>query len=192
MYNTISLSQFILPKPQRKELLDRFKIQLDYYSNESDLEFKCFNVLKIEYEDRQEVFPFNNYDGWYLFNKSGCIKVDNTINRKHNNWLNEKPRMEGVVIKPFESNLTEVIPALKVRNKEFLRLIYGPYYDSFLSFYINSKKCKGKRKASIKQWQLGFDMLSIPYNNILKNDFQKLVKLFMTCDRKYRNLDFRL
>ncbi|MGI0118683.1 polynucleotide kinase-phosphatase [Zooshikella sp. RANM57] len=71
---------------------------------------------------------------------------------------------EGIVIKPMDfvchTNVGLAQPALKVRGKEYLRLIYGPNYDAPENLARLKKRGLGKkRRLAIKEFSLGLAAL---------------------------------
>ncbi|WP_027708765.1 polynucleotide kinase-phosphatase [Zooshikella ganghwensis] len=71
---------------------------------------------------------------------------------------------EGIVIKPMDfvchTNVGLAQPALKVRGKEYLRLIYGPNYDAPENLVRLKKRGLGKkRRLAIKEFSLGLAAL---------------------------------
>lgn len=106
--------------------------------------------------------------------------------------------LEGVMVKPYvyEPSL-RAAPMLKVRNKEYLRITYGYNYDNDDNIVklIKSKDIAGKVRESIRQHQLGTEMLSIPTSGYLKSNDRyvhlctEMVKSIRRCDNE---LDPRL
>lgn len=186
LINVLDMGPYYLDKATKQELNSRFKAQLDLYSRNTEPLFIPFSILKVD----DKVIPCDNYTSWKLFNTEGCAAIPSK--ELYLDWLANNPNLEGVVIKPRDPHLTDVVPAIKVRNKEFLRLIYGSYYDRQLKEYLQTKSCKGKRRASIRQWQLSYLMLQVPYEKIYSEQFYDLVKKFFNEDKKCRNLDSRL
>lgn len=71
---------------------------------------------------------------------------------------------EGMVIKPYdflasgEKGLIQ--PAIKVRGKEYLRIIYGPEYDSPEHLErLRQRKLSGKRSLALREFTLGLEAL---------------------------------
>lgn len=73
---------------------------------------------------------------------------------------------EGVVIKPYESfelntNGYMIVPELKVRGREYLRLIYGiDMYEEDCFEYISHRNIKQKRLQSVVECELGYNILT--------------------------------
>jgi hypothetical protein len=87
--------------------------------------------------------------------------------------------MEGVVIKPevlagAGAGAGEVIPFMKVRNKEYLTLVYG-YDYRFPHKYeklIKQKSIKRKIKTSLAEYKLGMEMLKVRLDEIGPENLQ--------------------
>lgn len=71
---------------------------------------------------------------------------------------------EGMVIKPW-TFLTKdakglIQPAIKIRGKEYLRIIYGPEYDTPGNLVrLRSRKLSGKRSLALREFALGLEAL---------------------------------
>src|SRR5262249_36388504 len=71
---------------------------------------------------------------------------------------------EGMVVKPraFVARGTKGLlqPALKVRGREYLRIIYGPEYDAPENLVrLRQRSLGGKRKLAIREFALGHEAL---------------------------------
>lgn len=71
---------------------------------------------------------------------------------------------EGFVVKPFEFTVQSghhlVQPAVKCRGKEYLRIIYGPEYDSAVSLPLLRQRSLGaKRSLAEREFALGVEAL---------------------------------
>lgn len=191
--------------------VEAYKTELDGYTQDGELDFQPFQVLKIEKGDKVEVLPFDNFKGFKLFNNNPCLQInlaeDYEEKVKHIKFIYEKwiansqdifgyPKLEGVVIKPLNSKLTNVAPYIKVRNPEYLKLVYGPTYnlEPTYSKLVKSKKISKKIKSSINEWQLGLELLSI-HSSQMTLDNPKAVDLmikFIAEEKKVEVLDPRL
>ena len=84
-------------------------------------------------------------------------------------YITSNKEMEGVVIKPNVAYIPGVAPYLKCRNKEYLRLTYGFDYDLLevkTERLLKNKSIKRKLETSIKEYELGRQILNIPINEI--------------------------
>ena len=178
--------------------------QLDYYGQTSELEFKPFALLKTIYKDnREEVYDNElNHTMFNTLNNDSCYRLDvNDLNaaEKYFNHLvnqNQSRPLEGVVIKPATSYVKGVAPFIKVRNKNYLRLVYGYDYDTPNRYarLLKKKNVRKKIELSIREYELGRRMLSIPYNDIKEDNdvYKNLVAMFITEERNEKGLDPRL
>lgn len=71
---------------------------------------------------------------------------------------------EGMVMKPRQLVTREkrglVQPALKVRGREYLRLIYGPEYDAPENLVrLRERGLRGKRKLAVREFAMGHEAL---------------------------------
>lgn len=192
--------------------VEAYKTELDGYTQDSELDFQPFQVLKIERGNKVEVLPFNNYEGFKLFNDNDIYKInlneDNSVSviekvkLCYQYWIANSqklfgyPKLEGVVIKPLDSKLTNVAPYIKVRNSQYLKLVYGPTYnlEPTYSKLVNSKRTSKKIKSSINEWKLGLEMLGIHSSQMTLNN-PKAVELmikFIAEEKRVEELDPRL
>jgi hypothetical protein len=102
-------------------------------------------------------------------------------------------RLEGVVVKPYY-NIEGQAPYIKVRNIDYLRLVYGHDYTSKLDKFIDKKNIKGKLRVSINEWQLGnalLDMHSSEFVESNKEYVNTLIRLMFEL-KKEQGLDPKL
>ena len=177
--------------------LNTFGTELDKYSSNEAPYFMPFNILKVESEDKilysnSEFNRFNNYELLSL--------LDTPLHVVDTNNLTEAIRvqnlyshLEGVVIKPYY-NVEGQAPYIKVRNVNYLRLVYGHNYTSILHKFIDKKSIKGKLKVSINEWQLGNTLLDIhssKFDESNKEYVNTLIRLMFEL-KKEQGLDPRL
>ena len=178
--------------------LNIFGLELDKYSSlDEPLYFVPFNILKVESEDKvlysnSEFDRFNNYELLSL--------LDTPLHVVDTNNLTEAIRvqnlyshLEGVVVKPYY-NVEGQAPYIKVRNVDYLRLVYGHDYTSKLDKFIDKKSIKGKLRVSINEWQLGnalLDMHSSTFDDSNKEYVNTLIRLMFEL-KKEQGLDPRL
>lgn len=72
---------------------------------------------------------------------------------------------EGMVVKPYQFVHTGkkglIQPAIKIRGKEYLRIIYGPEYDSPENISrLKSRGLSAKRSLALREFALGLEGLS--------------------------------
>ncbi|MFF2531376.1 metallophosphoesterase [Brevibacillus sp. NPDC058079] len=190
------------PLSAHEEAYKLYHEQVELYGSEAELSFKPFALLKSITEDGSEVFPSVETskvfamisDDEYLvvdfsdpnyFEKANAFYQTLTTDRK----------MEGVVVKP-EIEKEGVAPAIKVRNTEYLRIIYG-YDYTFPHKYgsLFSQKRIGKKLAtSINEHEIGKKMLSFPIDSIdmSNRDYQQVVANMLFETSRESEIDPRL
>lgn len=190
------------PLSQHEEAYKLYHEQIELYGADSEITFKPFDILKIVYEDATERIPSEpkseifsmisadehlvvDFDDPEYLHKANAFYQTLTTGRK----------MEGVVIKP-EVEKAGVASAIKVRNPEYLRIIYG-YDYTFPHKYENlfTQKHIGKKLAtSINEHELGKQMLSFPLSSIdvTNRDYQQVVANMLFETSKESEIDPRL
>lgn len=180
--------------------LSVYKEQLDLYGSVGEPEFKPFSILKWIKNGKEEVLPGNNYEDFHILSSNKlvgaiCIPPSST-SLAEAYFANYSSRgYEGIVVKPTDNKLENIAPALKVRNEDYLTLVYGPNYrhHSLYTKHVQRKRTDSKVKASIKQWQLGRELLSIPYFQLSESKRAKeIIFSFIKEERKSEGLDPRL
>lgn len=186
----INLSRKVSSYGLPSEGLDEMQKQLDIFGVQEEPSFIPFSILKLvkqgkcsypEYEWHFadiEAALNNNVPNHTLM----CIEeVDCKFVRELDNILNggitegesyqplfdyllngsSNGLMEGVVIKPLLAEDRLKIPYIKVRNREYLRLVYGPNYlsEPNYSSHVSNKDIRGKLYISTKEYALGKKML---------------------------------
>ena len=84
-------------------------------------------------------------------------------------YVTNNKEMEGVVLKPNKAYIPGVAPYLKCRNKEYLRLTYGFDYDLLevkTDRLLKNKSIRRKLETSVKEYELGRQILDIPMKEI--------------------------
>lgn len=94
---------------------------------------------------------------------------------------------EGVVVKPLVY-MEGVAPYMKVRNENYLHLVYGYDYLKKYQEKVSNKKINKKLDLSIKEYELGIKMLK---------SINRFEKLDLACQMKFemnqeQDLDSRL
>lgn len=179
-----------------------YKKQLDLYAEEGQIEYKPFSLLKVVFEDGKESIPQWTTSKMYRFlSEDDFLLLDLTkpdwyerANRFFTKITREK-QMEGIVIKP-EIMDSQVVPYLKVRNPDYLSIIYGydyrfPYQYKKL---MKQKNINQKLRTSQKENRLGNKMLLTKYNEIAPDNdhYKKLVANMLFEVSKEKEIDPRL
>jgi len=174
------------PQPENEEKLLGFQTQLAIHGEGGDPQFEPFGVLMVD----GEVSLNNSYA--QVGNKvlSRVIKAEEVESAQaFFDLLAKTYGLEGVVIKPMVRSET-LPPAIKVRNKEYLRLIYGHDYDmeSRLPGLCRDKRIGGKLRISQREYSLQDRMLVAKSPEELLN----LAEEFLGELRREEGLDSRL
>ena len=192
----LSFENEILSIDETQMGLDRYKRQIDLFGSDGILDFKAFSILKIIKSNgteenwingnktNLEIFKSISNEPYCYLNitndgtgKAIVVKDKNTINFESYaeallffwKYITTQKEMEGVVIKPNSAYLPGIAPYLKCRNSEYLRLTYGFDYDLLetkTERLLKNKSIKRKLETSIKEYELGRQLLDIPMNEI--------------------------
>ena len=189
------------------KMIENYENQLKIYGNKDKLDFKPFMILKIIFEDNSEINYLtressSNYEIFNLLNEDQCFRfnlLEEDSNLKIKELflrLTEEERLEGIVIKPDRVTEERVVPYMKVRNPNYLSLIYGfDYLDKFkYEELLKRKSIKNKTKICEREWELGKRLLDIPYESIGKSN-KELIQIYLKFIReesKEKELDPRL
>ena len=180
--------------------------QLEIYGVNEPAECKPFSILKIVHDDDSEEISNNNIlekemfrllsdDQICVIDLRKDINDNYQIAKKFYDNLTQNRKMEGIVIKPNIVN-PDIAPMIKVRNENYLSIVYGPDYKSNTKYMrlIKQKNIKNKISMSIKEYNLGLEMLKVPYADINMTNtsyIETLVK-FLYAERLERDIDPRL
>lgn len=102
---------------------------------------------------------------------------------------------EGIMIKPEFPKDTQAVHAMKVRNPEYLRLIYGHDYtlDENLTPLVEKKRTGKKRKLSHNEYNLGIQMLKLNESSpTYEEDFERIAKKILFDIEEESSVDSRL
>lgn len=148
-----------------------YNSQVDLYSDEAEPYFKPFRILRAWTEDGRIEHPFDNVvDEFSAISDDGFFVLDLTDHLGDDGaemWyekITTVDGMEGCVIKPVSKEIPEgCAPFLKVRNPDYLHLIYG-YDYKFPKKYerlISKKSTAKKIRVSIAEYKLGEELLRL-------------------------------
>lgn len=172
--------------------VEGFSKQIDLYGKPGDPFFKGFDILELN----GEPFP-SRFEAFKLVNQEPGFFVDFsdpdylTKAQAFFDELTYQRGFEGVVIKP-EFSVPGRLPYMKVRNKDYLRIVYGFDYDAPLTLeaLCKQKSIKGKSSLSIKEYELGNALLKIGYDQPTLR--RKIIAEMMGCMSQEKSLDPRL
>ena len=206
---------------QIEENLNAYNKQLEIFGSEGTLEFKPFAILKVFTHKGEENWINSTVSNITMFEKLSdspfaILDFDLFPEKVDGNWfkvgsfleggntiegfwdfITKQKEMEGVVIKPEKAYVPGVAPYMKCRNPEYLRLTYGINYKSLpikFNKLINRKSIKRKLETSIKEYELGRQLLDIPSSEIsLENPkWTSLAYQLMVEQDREKELDPRL
>ena len=170
----------LLDLPNYAKNISLFKKELDIFGKEAPIYFKPFNILKEIKDDGTEVFVNDNLSFQqinddeflhYTFADEADFEAKYPEIRAWVDKMNANEE-EGVVIKPRKAFLPAMPPAFKVRNKDYLTLIYGVDFQDRLQEQINKRNIKGKLKCSINDWAINAKLLQTPYADIHEENYE--------------------
>ncbi|MGO4348341.1 metallophosphoesterase [Paenibacillus sp. MCAF9] len=169
-----SVLEKIRPIDEHIKAYETYKRQLELYAEAGELEYKPFSLLKIAYVDGSEQLPAWKTSEMYRFLSDDPFITlvlsdaeSYELAEKYFYTLTVDNHMEGVVIKP-ELPQPYTVPYMKVRNKEYMSIIYG-YDYRFPHKYnklIKQKNITQKLRTSFNEYRLGQHMLAIPFAEI--------------------------
>ncbi|WP_438732992.1 metallophosphoesterase [Enterococcus sp. AZ128] len=186
----------------QEKALNVYKQQIEMYGKEAPLSFKVFDLLKIVYQNNEEILVEQPTSEIYQFlSKDEYLLLDlhskNTQQQAQGYFdqMTMQLQMEGIVVKP-EYQKKNVAPFLKVRNESYLTLIYGFTYRSQHQYQklIKGKNIFHKLRTSIKEYELAQDLLRLPISQLTaeNNDYLNiLANLLFEMDKEV-GLDPRL
>lgn len=217
-YDTSTLNTYRVLNDEKKQhvninlLKDKhntYHEQLEIFGKDGELEIKPFGILKIVYEDGHEIIPglpdssigqvdiFNivSSDKQCIIDfNQGFDKCFQEVN-DYFDTLTKDQLMEGIVIKP-NFYLPNFIPCMKVRNHNYLTIIYGYDYttDNKYSRLMKQKNINKKIKTSIDEFNLGIKMLQTKYSDINENNINycRLLVDFLFLEETEKDIDPRL
>lgn len=137
----------------QSQLIEKYDKQLDFFSKEADVYFEVFDVIyhdgkKFAYENKSYLTQYNiSYESFNLNDNQDIVCLKEMYD------LVVGDGFEGLMLKPLtlEKNM---IPMMKVRNEEYLRIIYGHDYTLDIEKHCATKRITNKVSTSIKEMDL--------------------------------------
>jgi hypothetical protein len=196
------------------EQIEQFKVykdQIDLFGAHEPTRYVPFNILKVVFEDGSEDLfgkRKSNIDNFTILSHISnrdvsdfCVvdlNSDESIKGgvEFFTHVTNNCNMEGIVMKPEFIYTLNVAPYMKVRSERYLHIIYGYDFKKEGKYkrLINTKKTWKKIKASIEEFNIGAEMLKIPYDAISKDntDYLQVVANMIATEEKSAYLDPRL
>jgi len=202
-YKNVNSIQHSMPSlDEQKEAIKTFQEQLHIYAAEGPITLKPFAILKVVKMDGTEerlaftasdMFSFVSDDDYAVINLKEADYYEKAC--AFYETLTVERKMEGVVIKP-ETMKRGIVPFLKVRNENYLTLVYG-YDYKFPHKYmklISQKNTAAKLRTSLKEHELGEEMLSFKWKDITTDymDYKQVVANLLYETTKEKEIDPRL
>lgn len=181
--------------------LQVFKSQIDTFGKEEAIHFKPFTILKVVYDSGKEYFPNSNLtyelvnDDTFLHLEFTEANTEENIKKVYDFFHKlTAEKEEGIMIKPVKNYIKGMPPCFKVRNNNYLTMIYGVNFHNDFGHYLEKRNIRKKLEQSINGWEINQQMLQIPYRNL--NEENYLIKLLLlkriNDEEIEKNLDPRL
>jgi len=163
-----------VPVEEHWKAYETYKRQLELYAEDGEAEYKPFALLKIVYDNGEEQLPDWNTSEMYRFlSDDELVLLDLSdpqsyeIAEEFFAKLTVDNHMEGVVIKP-EVQDGNAAPYMKVRNPEYLSIIYGYDYrfPHKYSKLMKQKSIAPKLRTSMNEYRLGQALLAVKFDEI--------------------------
>ena len=142
-----------------------------------------------------EIFSLVSEDEYCTIDMAEPLDISYQKAKEFYELLTKNENMEGIVIKPDIIDLS-LAPFIKVRNENYLSIVYGPDYKSDTKYesLLKQKSINKKIGTSIKEFQLGVKMLKVKHNDINMDNYQYIDTLmqFLTYEDKEKEIDPRL
>lgn len=183
--------------------LHTYSEQLALFAVETALEFKPFALLKtIDKSGKETIYDEPAGVNFERVSSDAHVVVstdDLSEAEAFYRSITEDQRMEGIVIKPeTRSNYLDncLVPYMKVRNQNYLTLIYGPTYQEprRLAALIKRKKVTNKQRLSRLQYDISQEILRIPTGSLGSSNsyYCDLVATFLQTNQEESKVDPRL
>jgi len=174
----------VLDVSKQKESLAIFKTQIDTFGKEDIMYFKPFNLLKIVHQEGKETIPNSNLS-YSIINDDAFLHLSFTLENEAENLTKiydffntlTTENEEGIMIKPAISYVKGLPPCFKVRNNNYLTMIYGINFNANFDYYLDRRNIKRKLEQSINGWEINQQMLEIPYKALNAENY--LMKLLL-------------
>ncbi|MFB9076619.1 hypothetical protein ACFFLS_25420 [Flavobacterium procerum] len=163
---------------KQQESLNVFKNQIDTFGTEGKIYFKPFTILKEVKISGEEIMPNSNLT-CELINDDPFLHLEITALNKEEK-LKEiyaffekltQANEEGIMIKPVQNYIKGLPPCFKVRNNNYLTMIYGVNFHQDFDYYLEKRNVKKKLEQSINGWEINQKMLQIPYKNLEEENY---------------------
>lgn len=137
--------------------VDLYQKQLEKYAAETELKIEPFNLVYTVHNNGVKIL--NDDNSYFMKLNSTCCKViylGDMINayKEAKDFQMQFKDLEGIMVKPLRSRITGIAHALKIRNVEYLQLIYGVNFDRNYNYYLHKRNIKRKLSTAIREYDL--------------------------------------
>ena len=162
-----------------KKYIDIYATQIKHFGKSGDIYFKAFNILKKVFDNGTELIVNDNMSYSVLNDDEFlCLPIGNenetySAIEKIYEWFAklEVENEEGLVIKPRQAFIKNLPPAFKVRNNNYLVMIYGMDFKAKYDYFIERRKISKKMECSINDWMINWEMLNVKYADIHNDNY---------------------
>ena len=175
-----SLTAFkVLDLTEYRKYVDIYAVQLGHFGKTGNIFFKPFNILKKVFDNGSELLVNDNLS-YREVNDDECLNLQIGSEEEMNcsvetvyAWFAqlESENEEGIVIKPRQAFIKNLPPALKIRNNQYLVMIYGIDFQTNYHHCFERRKIGRKLECSINDWMLNWEMLNVKYKDIDKENY---------------------
>jgi hypothetical protein len=175
-----SLTKFkVLDLSDYRKYADIYAVQLGHFGQTGNIYFKPFNILKKVFDDGSELIVNDNLS-YREVNDDECLNLpmgnEDEMNRSVDivyDWFTglEAENEEGIVIKPRQAFTEGLPPAFKVRNHDYLVMIYGIDFRTNYAHNFQKRKISRKLDCSVNDWMLNRELLKVKYADIHKDNY---------------------
>lgn len=153
---------------EKSKMIETFLEQAHWFGQSGEVQYKPFSILKVDNEiwiekNQEAIFTMLNNDPYLVIDTSreSYVKARDFFEKLTQKINDNNLGNEGVVMKPLIWK-KGVAPYMKVRNEKYLHLIYGYDYQLHYDEKLKSKRIGKKLELSIKEYELGIEMLKAP------------------------------
>lgn len=197
-------SKSFLPKKEYVNYMLNFNKQVELYGSDEKAHFKPFSILKTVYKNSKEetCFGKSNIEIYTKISNDEYLVVDfsdeNYLEKANDFYtrITTDKLMEGIVIKPEFIDDLKTLQYIKVRNENYLSIVYGFDYKKKNKYekLISKKRLRNKIRLSLEEFDLGMRMLNIKYSDISEDnyDYKNLYARFISFEKQEQEVDPRL
>lgn len=172
--------------------LEKFNKQVEIYAEDVPGHLETFGVIYIDGQELITAAQSKVLPDFGIAYESFNLELEEDASRLKQFYedMIADGKTEGIAIKPLQWKKDD-IPCIKVRNPEYLRIVYGYDYTSSLQRYAESKNISNKLRLSIKEHNLNLNLLEA-YRKEDKGTQKEIYASLLTEFEKETSLDPRL